>query len=47
MMQAADVEQTGDAADREMFLSDAGVFDGHLPPAEFDHPSARRDVPGM
>jgi hypothetical protein len=30
-----------------MFLSDSGVFDGHLPPGELDHPSARRDVPGM
>ena len=42
-----DVEQTGAVADGEMFLSDAGVFERHLPAAELHHLGARRDVAGM
>ena len=43
----ADVEQAGAAADRHVLVDHAGVFDGHVPAAELDHPRAERPVPRM
>ena len=43
----ADVEQAGALADREVLVGDAGVLDGHVPPAERHHAGARRAMAGV
>ncbi len=43
----ADVEKTGPRSNGEMFVHDARVFDGHIPPAELDHSSADGSMAGV
>jgi len=40
-----DVEKADGLADREMFVDDAGILQGHLPSAELDEPRARGPMP--
>ena len=42
----ADVEQPGTSPHRHVLVGDAAVLDGHVPPAEFDHPRAERTDAG-
>src|SRR5437773_12434789 len=41
----AHVKQSHGAADREMFVDNAGVLEGHLPSAELDEPRPDGAVP--
>jgi len=41
------IEHSGAGADGHVFVDDAGILDGHVPPAEFDHPRPERAMPGM
>ena len=43
----ADVEHPGAGAHRQVLLADAAVLDRHIPPAELDHASPKRAVPGV
>ena len=42
-----DIEQAGSGSNRKMLLNDAGIFDGHVPPAKLGHPGAQFLVEGM
>src|SRR5258706_6649610 len=42
-----DIKQASSCSNSKMLLNDAGIFDGHVPPAKLGHPGTQFLVQGM